>query len=91
MTNMIDLDDLCKGCGKAGTGVCIGCLREGIRMLLSDEWVSDNFEEEGRMDNMMKYSDEQVEYHREHWDPQGVHLSRSETIERMEAAGIESE
>lgn len=46
MTNMIDLDDLCKGCGKACTGACIGCLREGIRMLLSDEWVSDNFEQE---------------------------------------------
>lgn len=38
---------------------------------------------------MMKYSEEQIKFYREHWDPQGVHLSRSETIERMEAAGIE--
>lgn len=42
-----------------------------------------------KMGDMEKYSEKQIEYYREHWDPQGVHLSRSETIERMEAAGIE--
>jgi len=40
---------------------------------------------------MKKYSDKQIEHYREQWDPQGVHLSRVETIERMEAAGIELE
>jgi len=40
---------------------------------------------------MEEYSDKQVEHYREHWDPQGVHLSRSETIERMEAAEMEPE
>jgi len=40
---------------------------------------------------MEGYSDKQIEYYREQWDPQGVHLSRVETIERMEAAGIEPE
>lgn len=40
---------------------------------------------------MNKYSDEQIKYHRERWDSQGVHLSWAETIERMEAAGIEPE
>lgn len=38
---------------------------------------------------MKEYSDKQIEHYREQWDPQGVHLSRSETIERMESAGIE--
>ncbi len=38
---------------------------------------------------MMKYSEELIKHYREHWDPQGTHLSRNETIERMEAAGIE--
>jgi len=38
---------------------------------------------------MNRYSEEQIKYHRERWDPQGIHLLRGETIERMEAAGIE--
>lgn len=40
---------------------------------------------------MSKYLEEQIEYHRKRWDVQGTHLSRNETIERMESAGIEPE
>jgi len=39
----------------------------------------------------VEYSDKQVKLHRDYWDLYGVHLSRNETIERMESAGIEPE
>ena len=38
---------------------------------------------------MTDYNDKQIDFFRELWDKEGNHLSRNETIERMESAGIE--
>jgi sugar-specific transcriptional regulator TrmB len=40
---------------------------------------------------MKEYSEEQIKYHQKRWDPQGIHLLRGETIERMKSAGMEPE